>query len=763
MLAATLLLCCWSSEARAHTPEEVDAGAPDSESRADLGAADLAPQPPQYESVVTGELPATAASASTLRANELEQRVMSPSDVLRLVPGLLPVQHQGGGKAEQYFLRGFDADHGTDVALFVDGVPVNLPSHAHGQGFADLHWLLPELLDRIEVSKGPYDARFGDFATGGAIQLFTRAAMPSSSVALTLGGFPTRGCVRFARDCAVLAQQRLVAIAAPKLDGAASRLSAWFAVELARDRGPFDAPQGRDRYNVWGKIGYAFSRRLQLTLLLSAHESSWNSSGQIPSRAVASGELAHFGSEDPSEGGHSRRAMLSLSLRYEDARSSFTAQLYYVRSSLTLWNDFTFFLRDPLNGDLLEQDDARHVIGANVTYHLHRQVRTVSLRSTVGVQLRFDTPRVQLWSASSQHGLYRERLADYDEPGRFNLPSDATIEVLSLGAFAEIDVLWRRWLRTIAAARVDAFAFAVDDRREERGSSAPATSGARQRWLVSPKASVVVSPHRFVDLFFNFGMGFHSNDARIAVQNGVKTPEGEVVNVVPRLYGGEIGLRWNVWRYASLALVGWASYLENETVFVGDAAVFEPSGASRRFGFDLDVRAQPLRWLSLDLGLAQASTQSVATGAQRALAPRFYLTGGIAMAHDIGAHRVRGSVRVRYLGARPAFDTDSDEYKSAHLVAPDRVNAAAFFVVDLEGAYRFRWFELALRVQNVANTRWREAQVGNLSCTRAEVSNPLHANASMCGSALTARSGVADVHYTAGVPLLVQLQVKASF
>lgn len=774
---AVLVVLLCAPAVWAHTVEEEEADM----ARPDAGAGDLAPpdlvappdlappEPPSpparvYESVVVGKRPMTAASAMSLENNDFDLRPKtSPNDLLRFVPGLLAVQHQGGGKADQYFLRGFDADHGTDVGLYVDGVPINLPSHAHGQGFTDLHWLIPEAIERIDVTKGPYDARWGDFATGGAINLVTRQRFDASSVSMTLGGFPTRGCENVTGDCKLLAQQRLVAIAAPNLRSSiVPGLVPWLAVEVARDNGPFDAPQGLQRYNVFGKLGYEFSRRLSLTLFLSAYGSAWKSSGQIPSRAVASGELGHFGAEDASEGGQTQRVMLNLALHYADTRHSVDVQVYYTRYKMKLWNDFTFFLRDPLNSDLIEQDDDRSVVGLNASYHLHRRWHGYAFRMTLGAQARFDAPFVQLWASSSQNGNYRKRLADYDEAGHFALPSQAAIQTLNLSAWAELDVTWNRWVRTVVAARADYFGFMVDDKTEVLGAGTPPTSGESQRGLVSPKATVVISPHRWVDLYLNFGMGFHSNDARIAVQNDRTTPDGNVVNVVPRFYGGEVGLRWNLWRRASIAVVGWASYLENETKFVGDGAIFEPSDPSRRFGVDVAIRAQPLSWLSLDFDLSQARTQSVTSSAQLALAPKLYMTGGVTVAHPKG---VRAGLRFRYLGARPAFDTDSDEYRAWNGTEPTRVNTESFFVVDLYGAYRFRWFEVSVQIQNLANTRWREAQFGNSSCTRAETTNPLHANAGVCNASLPVaqRTGAADVHYTPGVPLNLQLQLKAYF
>ncbi len=728
------------------------------------------PAKPLYQSTVEGDGPKSAASASTIRNFDFDIRPKnSPNDLLNLVPGLLAVQHQGGGKADQIFLRGFDADHGTDVAVYVDGVPINLPSHAHGQGYTDLHWLIPEAIDRMEVTKGPYDARYGDFATAGAVNFYTRKRFDSSEVSITLGGFPTLGCKSFPLDCKPVATERFLGIASPKLTGWAEKLHPWVAFELARDEGPFQNAEHLYRYNVFGKIGYDLSPHDTLGLFVSAYGSGWNGSGQIPAREVEAGRLSQFGAIDPSEGGLTDREMLNLYYQHKSNINQFDAQVYYVRSQLALFNDFTFFLRDPINGDEIEQDDGRSVVGANLTYHHHTDWRGFRLRTTVGAQLRYDTIHVDLWDTTSQNGSYRKRIARHVDASQYHFGNDDDISQLNIGAFAEEDIRWNRFVRTIVGLRADFFGFDVNELSETLGPGQPATSGTKQKSLLSPKATVVVTPLRALDLYFNFGMGFHSNDARLAVQEGQVTPDGAIVNVVPRLYGGEFGARLTLWDRFTVAAALWASYLENETVFDGDAGVFLPADPTRRWGVDVEARAHPLSWLFLDLDVAQASATSVpnaGNGGAIALAPTLYLTGGVTVEHGWErAGRVRGGLRFRYLADRPAFDETSPEYQMLNAIAPDRVNAQGYFLVDLYGAYRYRWFEVAVAIQNLFNTNWREAQFGNHSCTRDETMNPQNPNYAVCGVTLPAaqRTGVADVHFTPGVPFNLQLSVRAYF
>ncbi len=701
-----------------------------------------APAPPaavSYESTVQGRGPTSAASATTIREQDFDLRPKtSPNDILRVVPGLLAVQHQGGGKADQLFLRGFDADHGTDVAVFVDGVPVNLPSHAHGQGFTDLHWLIPEAVERIDVVKGPYDVRYGDFATAGAVNLVTRGQFDQSSLQLTLGGYLTRGCDDFPVHCKVVAQQRMVAIIAPKLTGWASKLHPWVAFEAARDDGPFISGQALSRYNLFAKISYDITPRTIIGAFISAYGSGWKSSGQIPSREVDAGLLDQFGSIDPSEGGETQRQMVTAFLRHKDAKHELTATFYYLRYRLSLWNDFTFFASNPLHGDEIEQDDDRNVTGFNVAYHVHHHWRSLSFRTTVGAQVRWDGAKLDLWDAEQ-----RKRLGRHVDGGAFPFGNNARADVLNLSAYAEEDVVFNKYLRAIVGLRGDYFGFNVDSELE--------TSGVKQKSVASPKATVVITPHRALDLYLNFGIGFHSNDARISVQEGRTTPSGSVINTIPRIYAGEIGARLTLWKRVSAAAALWASYLENESVFVGDAGAFEPSDPSRRFGLDVELRVQALSWLYFDWDLSYANSTSVpnaGNGGAVALAPRLYMTGGVTVKHPIG---LRAGLRFRYLGDRPAFDESSDEYQRLNDTDPRRVNAEGWFVLDLYGAYRYRWFEAQAAIQNLTNTTWREAQFGNASCTRREV------------NALGGCTGVTDVHFTPGVPFNLQLTVKAYF
>jgi len=766
---------------------------------------EVAPTPPPtlpgtpqqvYESRVIARGPTTAASSTTIRNLDFDLRPhTSPNDVLRVVPGLLAVQHQGGGKADQLFLRGFDADHGTDVGIFIDGIPVNVGSHAHGQGFADLHWLIPEALERIDVIKGPYDVRYGDFSTAGAVNLITRERFESSSVQYTMGMFPTI-------PGRAVAQGRFVGIAAPALPGWASKLHPWLAFEAAYDNGPFTASEDLKRYNLFGKLTYDVTPQLKIGLFFQAYGSGWVGSGQIPQRDVP--RIGQFGSEDPSEGGQTQRQLFTAFLHYKGGDHEVDATVYVTRYRLALFNDFTFFLNDPLNGDEIEQDDARVFTGAKIAYHFHRRWRSISFRTTLGAEIRYDGIHVDRWDAESQNGDFRKRLGR-----RIDSPSDPlgfsgnndNIDITNIAGYAAEDVVFNRWFRLIGALRADFFGFNVDDLNEALGAGQPQTSGTRQFTAFSPKATAVISPIRdTLDVYLNFGMGFHSNMAQVALADGRTLTDSSgnmfTVHALPKFYGGEVGVRTHLFNRLDAAAALWVSYLENETVFDADNALFAPSDPTRRLGFDLELRARILNWLFADFDLAQANATAVpdrGNGGAVALAPKLYMTGGLTVKHPVG---VRAGLRFRYLGERPAFDETSPEYQyftSKTLpngqpnpdYDPSRVIAQGYFILDAYISYRWRFLEFSAAVQNLLNSTWREAQFGNRSCTFDEVYNPANPNysgsgnklsdgtyANRCGigyavdpraGGMNTRSGVVDVHYTPGVPFNLQLTLKAYF
>jgi outer membrane receptor protein involved in Fe transport len=659
------------------------------------------------ETRVEALAPTSAASAETIRERDLILRPhATPEDILRVVPGLVIAQHQGGGKADQLFLRGFDADHGSDVAIFLDGVPINLPSHGHGQGYADLHFLIPEAIDRIELTKGPYYPEYGNFDTAGAVNLKTRRSFRESSVSGTYGSFST---------------YRVLGIASPQLSAGVP----WLAAEVAGTQGPFDSPEELQRYNLIAEETLALNSSTVFSLLVSAYGSQWNASGQIPLRAVQAGTLGRFGSIDPTEGGQSQRQMMMATLeqqRGNDQSVSLTA--YAVRYHLRLFSDFTFQLRDPQNFDEIEQDDARFYAGLNARFRTTRAWGSLKWVSTLGAQARYDDVRPQLW-----HVRRRTRLPDCFEQGQ-NPCSDVAITEGDLGLYSEQELRFGRWLRVVAGVRADLFEFNVSDQKPVTPESlqGPATSGLAQKAIVNPKLQVVLRPTTWWDIYLDGGGGFHSNDARSVIAAGGQ-------GGLPRAWGGEIGTRLRLGPLDFAAAL-WRLHLQSEQVFSADEATTVPSAPTLRYGVDLEARWQILPWLWADgdLNLAHAAfTEDRGNGRAVALAPTRTATAGISLLHPDG---YQGRLGFRHVGERPATQDES-------------LIAQGYSIFDLYLGYRHKFWEVGVVVENLLDRRWREAQFANDS----RLALPPHSEA----------APVTDIHFTPGNPANVRATLSLFF
>jgi TonB family protein len=716
---------------------------------------------PEYESVVVARGPMTSASASTVRDLDFELRPRSsPNDILRVVPGLVTAQHQGGGKADQIFLRGFDADHGTDVAVFIDGIPINMPSHAHGQGFADLHFVIPEVLQTVEVYKGAYYPQFGDFDTAGAVNLVTRTSFDRSFVSVT-GGWYRLEPGHFERDANAL---RFLGVAAPHTE----RLHAYIAVEAAKNDGPFVVPEGLERYNLFAKAAYDVGDDLTVGAMATAYGSGWTGSGQIPSRLIGTPELpTRFGALDPTEGGSTQRSSATAFLHaHPDPLSRLTLRAYVIDYKLALFNDFTFFLANPTLGDEIEQDDARTVTGLAAEYEVNRRWRGIHFKSTLGAQLRRDDVHLDLWDVTSQQGAFRKRVGRHSGRGDPAVGSSNADELLeNISFYLAEDVLWTRWLRTVVGLRGDYFSFDVADRDEQLGAGNPKTSGLFEKSLLSPKASAILTPRQDVDLYLNFGTGFHSNDARLAVRASDPTlpQQQKIRRVFPRAYEGELGARMHLYDRFDVGAALWYVYLQSETVFEGDAGVFSPSDPTRRYGADLELRCRLLPWLFADADVALAHAEFVAdrgNGGAVALAPRVTYGGGLTARHPSGW---KAALRVRGVGDRPIVDPgDEAAFRAAGRPVPQ---AEGYIILDAFAGYGSRRWELVAALENALDTSWREAQFANRSCSRAEnasVASPC-SQRDATGALRSPDAVLPDVHFAPGNPINVTLTGKVFF
>jgi TonB family protein len=695
-------------------------------------APDVVQSGPNQSTLVLGRKPISAASSFSVQDRDFQLRpIGSVQDILRVTPGLVIVQHSGGGKANQYFLRGFDADHGTDLALSIDGVPINLVSHAHGQGFADTNFIIPEVVERVEITKGPYFVSQGDFATAGAVNMVSRDAFEHSSAALGFVDSPGHGA----------AGTRGLAIASPKFTDVP--LKATFAAEIGRTNGPFDNPEGWDRYKLFNKLTYDLTPTSSVSLTEMSYAGDWHGSGQIPARAVAEGLVGRFGSIDPDEGGSTARHQLALQAHLRPTETSELRVLLYLASyRFNLYSNFTLFLRDPNDGDEIEQVDRRTFYGAKVSYRVMRQLGRVLLDTTIGGDVRSDDIHEELWDT-----LHRRPITA--------VSSDDVHETF-MAAYINEEITPARWLRADVGARADLLSFAVDDRLPPAAGAAPAsgTDGAHQ-W--SPKASLIATPldrpSAQLDLYANFGRGFHSNDVRGVFAVPAVTP-------LARATGEELGARARLWSRWDLAAALWQLDLTSETVWNGDAGTTAASAPTNRRGVELETRYEVAPWLAADLALTftrSRFTTDGENGGGLALAPKQTWAGGLSGRHALGPGTARAGLRFFGIGDRPATDDGA-------LTAP------GFTELDLHLGYRHRWFDVAFDVENLLDGDFRSAQFATVSRLRTEpaVGAPVPAGFSCGGNARLAPApgggpasgrffGCEDINYTPAYPLTVRL------
>jgi outer membrane receptor protein involved in Fe transport len=648
------------------------------------------PPPARLPPVLVTAPPATSSSSEILiPGRDFELRPQGrPADVLRLVPGLVLSQHQGGGKAEQYFLRGFDADHGTDVAIFVDGLPVNLRSHAHGQGYADLHFLIPETVRRVEAFKGPYWVEFGDFATAGAVNFVTHDVFKENIVESAGGMFGT---------------QRHLALLSPTRDA----LKTVIAVEGYVTDGPFDHPSNYERFNAFTKATLDLGEGSALALSASHYRGAWHGSGEIPARAVRARLIDRFGSIDPTEGGVTQRTNVNAELRWRAAENhAVVAHAYLTYYALDLFNNFTFFLDDPENGDgLFQMDRGRMLAGGDAQYEYRTRARGVDLAATGGVQARVDRMRVILAHQSDRRLLERVQ--------------DVNVLEQSYSPFVKLDLAPLAWLRLVTGARGDVFHYDVSDNLHGAGGR---VEGNALRARPSVKSNVVVGPWAETELFANFGTGFHSNDARAVTQDPRMT-------ALPEARGYEFGVRTRAIPRVEVSATYWVLDLASELVFVGDEGTTEARGPSHREGWELATRVRLLDWLTFTGDVTTTRARFDAGGAVP-LAPRVTARADLTARLPWG---LAASLGMRHLGDRYA-----DEER--------RQTARGYTLFDVTARYRYSIFELFASIENLTNTDWREAQFFFTSRLPGEPAG-----------------GVPDIHFTPGNPRTVLGGVAVRF
>lgn len=432
------------------------------------------------EVAIAADKPVSAASSSYINQTTFANRPKnSAQDLLRLVPGLFIAQHAGGGKAEQIFIRGFDCDHGTDIATFVDGIPVNMPSHGHGQGYADLHFLIPEVVEGMNVFKGTSSPLYGDFATGAAVSFKTLDSLPSNLIQLEEGSVPSIKALTSSRALGML-----------KVPFNQKQISSYFAVDVINNSGYFNINQDFKRVNLFTKTTWMINENSKLQFSASGFGSSWNASGQIPERAVASGLISRFGSIDPNEGGTTQRNNYNLTYSYKLGSGEFEAQAYACSYRFKLFSDFTFFLNDTINGDMIEQDDNRTIKGINAKYSIGHRLFNMYNKFTIGATYRSDEIENQLW-----HAPHRDRL---------KANAQALIHERSSAVFINEGFRINSHFRLELGLRYDYFIFDVEDLLPT-DSTHKNDSGYNYQTALNPKLNLIYTANSSLQFFFNTG------------------------------------------------------------------------------------------------------------------------------------------------------------------------------------------------------------------------------------------------------------------
>lgn len=704
------------------------------------------------ELLVEARRPVSAASSREMNAKDFQIRPHSTLiQILNNVPGLVVSQHQGGSKAPQWFLRGFDADHGTDIAVFADYLPINMPTHAHGQGYADPNFLIPETIERVELFKGPYFPQFGDFATAGALRLITKETFAENFALAEGGSFAT---------------QRYVLGASPQL----GNVRTLFAGQAYYTNGPFINPENLARYNGMARFTLDPTTDSKLTGTVQAYAADWDASGQIPAPQVASGALDRFGSVDPTEGGRSDRQNLMLDWRWTPSAAD-TVEVYGYgsRYKLRLWSNFTFFANsglrfvrypsgaiadtgdgpvrpnaDYIPGDGIYQGDSRTLWGGRARYTRNWFLRNLPMQTELAVETRNDDIHVTL-----QRQVRRSS---------FFTVNDVYVRERSFSGYWSQQVFFTDWLRFEGGLRGDLFVFDVANRLPQQARDPNFASvflnGRSTEVLPSPKANLIITPVENTDVYLNFGRGFHSNDARANIigdftgtgQSGTGVDPVKQATPLAKALGYELGARTRQFDRLDLAAAIWNLNLESELVFSGDAGTDEPGPSSRRYGVDFEARWQINDWLYADYDLSWVHARFDGGGFVP-LAPPILMNGGLTADFHNG---FTVALRGRYLADRPADEENS-------------LTAEGYYMLDAFAKYRWRNVELGVQLLNLTNTQWREAQFADNSCVRSQIQQRDGSRPCFAKPGRDAVTPPGAIHFTPGNPIGVRAGLAVYF
>ncbi len=613
--------------------------------------------------------------------------VRSSQELLRKVPGLFIGQHAGGGKAEQIFLRGFDIDHGTDVSISVDGMPVNMVSHAHGQGYADMHFLIPETIAEIDFGKGPYYADKGNFTTAGYVGFKTKDKLENSQITIEGGRFNSLRTVGMLK----------------LLD--AEKHDIYLATEYMLSDGAFESSQNFVRNNFMLKYTGELPDKSRISAIASNFSSNWDASGQIPQRSVDQGTITRFGAIDDTEGGNTGRTNLAISYNRPINDNTFIKNnIYYSLYDFELYSNFTFFLNDSINGDQIRQKEKRQIFGFESVWNHSTSLNKANTLFQVGVGLRADQIRGNELSSTLNRKttLVRHQLGDVNEK--------------NLYAFADVSFDVGDWLFQ-PSVRFDYFKFNyIND------LIGIYKNAGQSKSIVSPKFSTVYNLNDKAQLYFNTGIGFHSNDSRVIIEQVEKS-------IIPAAYGADLGAFLKpIPRLFTNVAVWWLA-LEQEFVYVGDAGIVEPSGSTTRLGLDFTFRYQLSDWVFVNGDFNYAHARSDESESNRIpLAPVITTTGGI----TVNKKKFNAGLNFRFLDDRPANEDNS-------------IVAKGYFITDLNANYNFDKVTLGFVIENLFNQEWNETQFATETRLKFEP------------------SPTEEIHFTPGTPFFIKGIMKYNF
>jgi outer membrane receptor protein involved in Fe transport len=559
-----------------------------------------------------------------------------PAQLVETVPGLAATVHSGEGKASQYLMRGYNLDHGTDFAFYVDDMPINEPTHAHGQGYSDLNFLIPELVSGVAYTKGTYYADEGDFASVGSAHI-AYADTVADQVKLSAGSEGFR---------------RLFTAGSVSLGGG----NLLAGLDLQHYDGPWASPD--DQRKVDGVLRYSQGdAREGFSITGMFYHDLWNATTDQPYQAIAEGLIDRFGSLDPADGGEAQRASLSSEYHAGLAGGQLTANAYLISNHLTLWNDFTHYLVDPINGDQEEQHEARVTIGGDATYAWTDTLAGVRNDLLAGLHVRNDGIDVLRLPTENRVVLTAAQLAAVDYPSSFS--EEDQVRLNSLAGYFQASTHWTGWLRSVIGLRED----------EMTGSDVGTNAGTAGATLAEPKASLIIRPLHNMELYVSWGRGFHSDDLRGVLQARRLGLSG--APLLARQTGEEVGIREQFARNLTATLALWKLDAQSELTYDPDIGQDAAGPASRRYGVELNVSYQATRWLEFygDYSPAHARFDTPyddGTGHVGKYLPNAPFAAGSLNIYVSHLARWSGGLALRYVGAYPLTADDAVQGHGYH-------------------------------------------------------------------------------------------------